>query len=81
MPAISPIQYSDQNGDKYTLSGAGLMLVSVVIELDPRRVSYFRKNTAVWDLLAFIGGFSVALMFVGKLLYNFCGMNNSNRLV
>lgn len=57
------------------------MVVSVAIELDPRRISYFRKNTAVWDLLAFIGGFSVALMFVGKWVYNLVGMNNSNRLI
>lgn len=57
------------------------MIVSVAIELDPRRVSYFRKNTTAWDLLGLIGGFSVSLLFVGKLLYKFVGMNNSSRLI
>jgi hypothetical protein len=57
------------------------MIVSVAIELDPRRVSYFRKNTTAWDLLGLIGGFSVTLLFVGKLLYKFVGMNNSSRLI
>lgn len=48
---------------QYTVKGAGVLLCSVTMELDNKKITYFRKNMAVWDLLAFIGGFSVALMY------------------
>ena len=62
------------------MTGAGEVLVTLTVELDNKQVSYFRKNSSIWDLLAFTGGFCVTLMFLGKICYNLLSMNSSDRL-
>ena len=67
-------------GEYYTLTGAGVQLAQMTLELDNKKITYFRKETSVWDMLAFIGGFSVVLHFAAQILYNFVSMNSENRL-
>lgn len=77
-------QYQNVNsaltGEYYSLTGAGETVVTVSIELDNKRVTYFRKEMAIWDLAAFIGGFAVALHFFAKIFYGFVSMGSSDKL-
>ena len=57
------------------LNGAGMLIFTIQFELDTVVKTYFRKSTAIWDLLAYIGGFSVAMVFFGDYLYNFIKSN------
>lgn len=51
-------------GVYYTITGAGQALCKITLELDNKMITYFRKQTAAWEIMAYAGGFAVALMFI-----------------
>jgi hypothetical protein len=51
---------------KTKVSGSGVILCQATIELESIMITHFRKNTAIWDILAYVGGFSVTLTFFAR---------------
>ena len=43
-----------------------MLIATVTFELDNNEATYYRKSIAVWDLLGFIGGFTVSLIYFAK---------------
>jgi len=37
--------------------------------------TFYRKEQAIWDLIALVGGFSVAAYFVTRIAFQFVTMN------
>lgn len=63
------------------LYGAGQVLSTISFELTKTQTSHFRKNTAIWDLMAVVGGFSVTLMFLGQVFYRLAKTNSTYVLI
>jgi hypothetical protein len=78
MPQWNFTEYipTDTTLPKMKVFGAGMLICTIQFELDSVVKTYFRKSTAIWDLLAYIGGFSVAMVFFGDYLYNFIKSNS-----
>ncbi len=66
MPPWLTSTQKDGDGKAYTIKGAGMLISTVTFELSPTKISYFRKQTAIWELAAYIGGFAVTILFFGQ---------------
>lgn len=70
----------DQDNVFYELLGAGQDLVYFSFELTREQKYYYRRQMVVWDLMAWTGGFAVALFFIGRQCYGFVSQGSDNAL-
>lgn len=61
-------------------SGVGMTLCSVNMEIYNIQNNYFRKNTSVWQLMAYVGGFAVTSIYIGQAVYVFIKQNSQYML-
>ena len=55
----------------------GETMFTTRFELANTKTVYFRQNKNLWEVLAVIGGFSIAAIFAGKVAYAIAKSNSS----
>ena len=55
----------------------GEIMFTATFELANTKTIYFRQGKSVWDMIALIGGFSLSIVFFGKIVYAVAKSNSS----
>jgi hypothetical protein len=44
-------------------------MINIIFELANSKSMHFRRTLAIWDWIAYTGGFGFSLLFLGTLVY------------
>lgn len=58
-----------------TVSNPGVKMINIVFELANSKTIHFRKTLAIWDWIAYVGGFGVSLWYLGTWVYKTAKQN------
>jgi type IV secretory pathway TrbD component len=50
-------------------------MINIVFELANSKTIHFRKTLAIWDWIAYVGGFGVSLWYLGTWVYKTAKQN------